>query len=105
MNIRIPIIEFHSQLSVVSNNYRIQLHKSFHGLKSRHKYNLIANKLTIHYIHITFRLGGGKTYLVTIPAEVQWKKGRAGSIQTSLNQQCKGMVEHMEKLARHLGPH
>ena len=39
--------------------------------------------------------------LLSIPAEVEWKKGRAGSIQTSYNQLCKGLAEDTEKLVRH----
>ena len=39
--------------------------------------------------------------LLSKPAEVKWKKGRVGSIQISLNQQCMGLVEQREKLARH----
>ena len=38
--------------------------------------------------------------LLSIPAEVEWKKGREGSIQTSSNQLCKGQAEDTEKLAR-----
>ena len=38
--------------------------------------------------------------LLSIPAEVEWKKGRAGSIQASYNQLCKGQSEDTEKLAR-----
>ena len=38
--------------------------------------------------------------LLSIPAEVEWKKGRAGSIQASYNQLCKGQSEDTENLAR-----
>ena len=38
--------------------------------------------------------------LLSIPAEVEWKKGRASSIQTSYNQLCKGQADDTEKLAR-----
>ena len=36
-----------------------------------------------------------------IPAEVEWKKGRAGSLQISLKELCKGLAEPWEKLASH----
>ena len=51
------------------------------------------------YISRYFLYVGQK--LLSIPAEVEWKKGSAGSIQTSLNQLCKGLAEGTEKLARH----
>ena len=50
------------------------------------------------YIYRYFLYVGQK--LLSIPAEVEWKKGRAGSIQASYNQLCKGQSEDTEKLAR-----
>ena len=54
--------------------------------------------LKLVYIFRYILYGGQK--LLSIPAEVEWKKGRAGSIQTSYNQLCKGQSEDMKKLAR-----
>ena len=50
------------------------------------------------YIYRYFLYVGQK--LLSIPAEVEWKKGRAGSIQASYNQLCKGQSEDTKKLAR-----
>ena len=47
--------------------------------------------LKLIYISKYFLYVGQK--LLSIPAEVEWKKGRAGSIQTSFNQLCKGLAE------------
>ena len=38
--------------------------------------------------------------LLSIPAEVEWKKGRADSTQRSYNQLCKGQADDTEKLVR-----
>ena len=56
--------------------------------------------LNLKFIYISryFLCVGQK--LLSIPAEVEWKNGRAGSIQTSSNQLCKGLAEDIEKLAR-----
>ena len=54
--------------------------------------------LKLVYIFRYFLYVGQK--LLSIPAEVEWKKGRAGSIQTYSNPLCKGLAEDTEKLAR-----
>ena len=38
--------------------------------------------------------------LLSTPAEVEWKKGRADSTQRSYNQLGKGQADDMEKLVR-----